>query len=122
MSVNKSEELSDLVEILNEVKGCSNDPDRIDYIVNYLHNLTSILFKYEDIIKRLSNNQELAVKFHTTSNDAMEKIISRLDVLEQHLEIHDKHLDAHGQNLDIHSKHLDSHDNYLELLSKQSGI
>ncbi|RYY06918.1 MAG: hypothetical protein EOP43_04850 [Sphingobacteriaceae bacterium] len=77
---------------------------------------------YEDVIKRLSINQDLTLKFHTTTDDSIEKIINRFDIIENHLEIHDKHIDAHDQNLEIHSKHLETHDNYIELLSKQLGI
>lgn len=119
MTDNKSEDLSKLVEILDEIKSRSADTDKIDYIINYLHDLTSVLVEYETIIKSLVTNQNLSTKFTTTTNDSIGKIVDRFESIENHLESHDKHLDAHDQNLEIYSKHLETHDKYLDLLSKQ---
>lgn len=115
---------------LIKISNSQSDSEKIDLIVEYLYEITSILthFKGElDILKINSKEIHEVITNNTTllghvnqmldvHNQTINTLSDHLTTFQNYLDIHDQHLENIGRHLDAHSGRLDIHSTQLELL------
>ena len=113
-------------EIIDQIKGLSNDGEKINNIVTYLSKANALLLEYAIVIDDLLANQKMAIQTLNINLDSMSKLNDRVVEIEKYVEIHanllNKHVEMFEKNLDAVSQRFDTNDKILDILTQSIEI